>query len=178
MHDRSALRIAPTLATPLPLLHLTGIEISLAHLYLTKLSSPSKAYDHLKTALAQLDSASLAPTSNGNSERLTDKEKYRRFAILCKLGEIAERLGNTAEEEKFLTKAVEAGLRAVVGERRKLKERLEGKPQNAAEAEKKEAVVVPGEEEELPMPTWLGKVDIAAAVESLGNFYVREDKAE
>lgn len=83
--------------------------------------------------------------------------------MLYKLAEVAEKLRRDGDEERWLTRAVEEGLRAVVERRKEVREEVE------------ESKV---EVQEVPMPSWLSKADLGACLDKLGEFYLKKGQAE
>lgn len=143
---------------PLSLLHTTGIAAAATNNLLVNRLAPQRAYPLLVTALGDLDAA---------PGPLTGLERQRRIGILYKLGEISEKLERDDETEKFLSRAVTESLRAVVEARREVAAGIKA-------GTTKEADVT----DDMMLPNWLSKTDVAASCEALGSFYMRKEKPE
>jgi hypothetical protein len=146
----------------LPLLHTTGLAAAAANNLIDHRLAPQRALPILTTALSDLDSSVLP---------LTGEERRRRIGILNKLGEVCEKLGDDQGVEDYLGRAVTEGLKGIVEARREA----------AAAAQKREKPASKGSAEELEdvvMPKWLSKTDVAACCDSLGQYYMRKQKPE
>ncbi|TFK49177.1 hypothetical protein OE88DRAFT_1663615 [Heliocybe sulcata] len=172
-----------------PYLKLSGISIVLAEV-LEANNKPSEAYevhsnalDRLKKAISYSEQlkiqelASGVPTAKNTPTHetelvLTGPERLRAVAIACKLGEMADRyqLGD-AEEEKWLTWAVEEMLRTLVDMRQHHKTSEDAK----REDKQKDVQLVLAE---LSLPKWVTKTDVGAPIEALGTFYAKTGKVD
>ncbi|KAL7409473.1 hypothetical protein BDY24DRAFT_403201 [Mrakia frigida] len=153
-HWRTAYQkaLSPEIRPKLSLLHITGLASSYVDLLLTHALAPQRARPVLLSALDEIDSSPLP---------LTGPERQRRIAILSKLGEVAEKLKRVDEEELYLTKALEDSLRAVVQARKFARSKIEEQGGNTAGWE------------DLPMPGWLSRTDVAVCCDNLARYYVR-----
>ncbi|CDZ97592.1 Tetratricopeptide TPR1 [Phaffia rhodozyma] len=157
-----ALNAARSMDPPLPLLHTTGIAVAQTHLLLTRLYAPQRAYPVLRTALSDLDEA---------TERLTGAERQRLVGVLYKLAEVAEKLGKVEDEEMYLTRAVEEGLRGVMERRKEIKKTLDEVNQQSGGGREEEL-------EPVPMPSWLSRTDLGACLDKLGEFYMKQGNSD
>ncbi|KAH9833252.1 uncharacterized protein C8Q71DRAFT_875786 [Rhodofomes roseus] len=144
-------------------LKLSGIAIALAST-LEAAERPEPAYEVYSDALSRLRAANAAAPLSG-------PERMRAVALASKLGEMAETYQlPVAEEERWLTYAVEELLRVVRDEA--------GKGKIVVEGEKQERDVMPIMLVELELPPWVTKTDVGAPLEALGRFYAREGNVE
>ena len=151
---------------PSPHLKLSGIAIALAST-LEEAERPEPAYEVYSDALSRLRAANAASPLSG-------PERLRAVALASKLGEMAETYQlPVAEEERWLTYAVEELLRLIRDETAKGQIAVEG--DSAAWTRKDETPLMLAE---LEMPPWVTKTDVGAPLEALGRFYAREGNVE
>lgn len=151
---------------PSPHLKLSGIAIALAAA-LEEAERPEPAYEVYSDALSRLRAANAASPLSG-------PERLRAVALASKLGEMAETYQlPVAEEERWLTYAVEELLRLIRDETAKGQIVVEGDLE--ARARKDETPLMLAE---LEMPPWVTKTDVGAPLEALGRFYAREGNVE
>ncbi|KZT71894.1 hypothetical protein DAEQUDRAFT_743979 [Daedalea quercina L-15889] len=150
--------------SPSPHLKLSGIAIALAST-LEAADRPEPAYEVYSDALSRLRAANAASPLSG-------PERMRAVAIASKLGEMAETYQlPVAEEERWLTYAVEELLRVVRDGAGHPKLVVEGEAQQQQDE-------TPMMLAELEMPPWVTKTDVGAPLEALGRFYAREGNVE
>ncbi|KAH9933738.1 uncharacterized protein B0H18DRAFT_981821 [Fomitopsis serialis] len=158
----TALALPLATFSPSPHLKLSGIAIALAST-LEAADRPEPAFEVYTDALSRLRAANAASP-------LTGPERMRAVAIASKLGEMAETYQlPVAEEERWLTYAVEELLRILRDETRKGELVVEGEAQEGS---------IPLMLAELEMPPWVTKTDVGAPLEALGRFYAREGNVE
>ncbi|KAF8149961.1 hypothetical protein B0H34DRAFT_802091 [Crassisporium funariophilum] len=163
---------------PHPLLKTTGVAIVLAGV-LEEDHKLEHAYRIYEEALWQLRTANLAVPSSSSADatnttpsrpdlgpetlkHLSGPEKMRSVALAYKLGELASTLHKPREEEeKWLVWAVQAIVTSVL------------EPVAAVEVVDGENHAVVLMAEELKLPRWVTKHDIAAPFEALGGFYAK-----
>ncbi|EAU88214.2 hypothetical protein CC1G_03886 [Coprinopsis cinerea okayama7 len=173
-----------------PYLKTTGIAIALAGVY-EEDGSLSKAYGVYKEALGSLQTVGVQSSSSASDSytsvdsstskessttpdatapllpNLTPKERMRAVAISYKLAELAEKMHlSKDEEEKWLVYSVETILKDVMGKGNVVEEL-------AVSDGKSETRVMM---EELNLPGWVMKHDLAAPFEALGTFYAGQGK--
>lgn len=137
-----------------PFLKLTGIPIALSDVLETE-EKTEAAYNVLSEAYASLQ----APAARGT---LSGSERIRAVALAHKLGELAETLQISLEEqERWLEDAVTVLLKTIMPERKENEEREEH-PSLA----------------QLQLPLWVRKDDVGAPLEALGAFYARTGKVD
>lgn len=139
----------------LTLLQLTGIATCYADMLLTHALAPQRARPILLAALAEMDKQTTP---------LSPLERQRRLGILSKLAEVAEKLKRPAEEEKFLTEALQDALKGVIEVRKLARNRYVEKRTDGLE--------------DLPTPNWVSRADIAICCENLAAYYVRTGNGE
>jgi len=158
----TALALPLATFSPAPHLKLSGIAIALAST-LEAADRPEPAFEVYTDALSRLRAANAASP-------LTGPERMRAVAIASKLGEMAETYQlPVAEEERWLTYAVEELLRIVRDETSKGELTVEGEAEEGN---------IPLMLAELEMPPWVTKTDVGAPLEALGRFYAREGNVE
>jgi hypothetical protein len=148
---------------PLPLLHTTGLAAAAANNLIINRLAPQRALPILTTALSDLDSSILP---------LSGPERQRRIGILNKLGEVCEKLGDDKGVEDYLGRAVTEGLKGIVEARREAAAATQNGGKKSADKG------VADELEDVVMPKWLSKTDVAAVCDSLGQYYMRKEKPE
>ncbi|KAJ2925252.1 hypothetical protein H1R20_g11828, partial [Candolleomyces eurysporus] len=150
-----------------PFLKTTGIGIALAGVYENNGKS-EQAYQILKQSLDLLQDG--IHTASNLRRDLSPEERMRAVSIAYKLGELAQTLNKPKEEEeKWLVYSVETVLKDVM------------KAPVAAEVvvtdkDMKRQEIARGIVEELKLPSWVLKHDLAAPFEALGSFYSRTGK--
>ncbi|KAJ2919874.1 hypothetical protein MD484_g568, partial [Candolleomyces efflorescens] len=150
-----------------PFLKTTGIGIALAGVYENN-GKLAKAYQILEQCLNLLQQG-LDPTSNLRTD-LSPEERMRAVSIAYKLGELAQTLNKPKdEEEKWLVYSVETVLKDV------MQAPLVAQAVVTDDA-KKSQEVARGIVDELKLPSWVLKHDLAAPFEALGSFYSRTGK--
>jgi len=171
----------------MPTLKTSGIAIILSTAYEND-KKPEKAYAVLEDALQHMQTAGRASSvsqtgilndSNETDglENLSPPERLRAVAIAYKLGEMAEHLKKPDDEEKYLTYAVNVVLKHIMEHRlvpAAISEMAAGKRVPKSAEEGKEQIM----EEQLGLPTWVEKQDLAAPFEALATFYTKENRGE
>jgi hypothetical protein len=169
---------------PQALLKISGIGIALAGA-LEERGQLQAAYTvyqdvlwFLRTAYVGPDIAQKVKDADPGTETiqvLAPAERMRAIAVAYKLGGLAQTLGRTEEEEKWLVWSVEALLRTVLHAIPVSKVEGAGlsEPQKAHEGHTDKVIV-----EVLGLPVWSAGHNIAAPFEALASFYSRQGKAE
>jgi hypothetical protein len=160
-----------------PHLKLSGLAVSYAGV-LEALGRPREAYEVYLDALQRIRHAHHPDPTTPAPHFLpapapTHRERMRAVALASRLGALAEAHGlPRAEEEAFLTYAVEEMLRVVreLDGAPSFAQRLFGAPEKSTD----EALVLAG----LDLPGWVGTADVGAPLEDLGNFYARTGRYE
>ncbi|TFK18264.1 hypothetical protein FA15DRAFT_675406 [Coprinopsis marcescibilis] len=181
----------------------TGIAIALAGIYEAD-HKLDKAYSTYQAALSQLQRgpptslplASSPPSSSKSHDKpsldadshptyplregLSPLERMRAVAISYKLGELAAKMGKPKEEEeKWLVYSVETVLKDVMAHPIAAEVIVQGNPSDQSNANEKGKVVeTVGILEDLRLPTWALKHDLAAPFEALGTFYSRTGRID
>ena len=147
-----------------PFLKTTGIAIALAGVYEAD-SKLQLAYQTYADALNHMQEGS--DKTSRLRPGLSHAERMRAVALSHKLGEMAEELGKPKEEEEqWLVWSVETVLRDIMGSAPAVIESAA----KMTEKDKENAVLIV---DELKLPKWVVKHDLAAPFEALGSFYSR-----
>lgn len=145
-----------------PFLKVSGVGITLAGAYENN-GKLEQAYRILQESLSLLQGDGT--TTSNLRPGLSPEERMRAVSIAYKLGELAENLNKPKEEEeKWLVYSVETVLKDV------MEAPVVGQVV-VTDKEKKNQDVARGIFEELKLPGWVLKHDLAAPFEALGSFY-------
>ncbi|KAG2008291.1 hypothetical protein CC2G_013738 [Coprinopsis cinerea AmutBmut pab1-1] len=129
-------------------------------------SSASDSYTSVDSSISK-DSSTTPDATAPLLPNLTPKERMRAVAISYKLAELAEKMHlSKDEEEKWLVYSVETILKDVMGKGNVVEELTvsDGKSETRLMME------------ELNLPGWVMKHDLAAPFEALGTFYAGQGK--
>ncbi|THH19114.1 hypothetical protein EW146_g1984 [Bondarzewia mesenterica] len=152
----TALTLSLDSLSPSPYLKISGIASILGDV-LESSNRPKAAYEFYEAAFSHLQT---------HHSELTGEEQLRAVALAHKLGAMADTYHvSEEEEERWLTWAVEEGLRIA---------KSAGKGKTEKVGEDPDTVVL----SELDLPGWMRVADVGAPIEALGAFYARTGKTE
>lgn len=144
-------------------LKVSGIAIALAAV-LEKQNNIAGAYEIYARAFADILRAPLPPAP---VPVLSGPERMRAVGLAMKLGEIASRLGQKEEEERYLVFGVEEILRMM--------KETSGVMPSADISKPNEHN---GPQQELILPSWIAHTDAGSVLERLAEFYSRTERPE